>query len=307
MTAQDQILDAYSRAVRRAIDTVGPAVVLVRTDRSGRPGRRRVWQAGVGSGVVVDTKGSVVTNYHVVQGAARIEIQLADGRAFPAKVVATDRRKDLALLASELVHSEPARLGDSDQVVIGQLVVAIGHPLGLDHTVTTGVVSARNRSLQGPHGLVANLLQTDASINPGNSGGPLVNADGDVIGINTAVIAGAQGIGFAVPSNDVRAFLARYESTGQGEQAWLGISGVPQILDDGGRGLLILQVVPSSPAERAGLRPLDVMRAIDGRPVHDHASLLQQLSRVAAGARIGIEIERGGQSMTVQVQTSGAA
>ena len=307
MTSQEQILDAYSQAVRRAVDTVGPAVVLVRTDRSVQSGHRRIWQSGVGSGVIVNKRGSVITNHHVIDGASEIEIQLADGRAFPAQVVATDKRKDLALLTSELVHAEPVRLGDSDRIVIGQLVVAIGHPLGLDHTVTTGVISARNRSLQGPHGLVANLLQTDASINPGNSGGPLVTADGEVIGINTAIIAGAQGLGFAVPSNDVRAFLVRYESTGQGEQAWLGIACVPLLLSDGGRGLLILEVVPDSPAHRAGLRPLDVLRTVNGQPVYDGTSLMHQMCRIAAGEWIRVEIERGGRGVTLHVQTSGAA
>lgn len=307
MSQKEKILDAYSQAVRHAVEVAGPAVVRVATGRTGRHFRPGAWQEGVGSGVIVDKAGAVVTNYHVVAQAQTIEITLVDGRRFPARVVAVDRRRDLALLTSDFNRVQPARLGDSDQIVVGQLVVAIGNPFGLDHTVTAGVVSARNRSIYGPHGPVTNLLQTDASINPGNSGGPLVDSDGDVIGINTAKIAGAQGIGFTVPINEVKAFLKRYQTTGRGEHAWLGIAGVPQFLEDGGRGLLIIQVAPESPADKAGLKILDVIERINDHPVHDQTDLLNLLSDIPAGARVRLDIVRGERRYEVTVLTGDSA
>lgn len=305
MRQEERILDAYSAAVRRAVETAGPAVVSIRTERAG-PMHHGLWQAGIGSGLVIDSSGLVATNAHVVAGAQRVEVGMPDGRRFPARVAATDRLRDLALLEAEIRGAEPGRLADSDQTVVGQLVIAIGNPLGLEHTVTTGVISARNRRIHTPRGPVGGLLQTDASINPGNSGGPLVDADGAVIGINTAVIAGAQGIGFAVPSNDVRALLDRYDASGSGERAWLGIAGAPQTLEDGRKGLLILQVAPGSPAERAGLRSLDVLLSVDGTAVSDQAGLMLHLSRLAAGARVEAEVERSGRLLTVWIHTAPA-
>lgn len=299
--AEAAAMDAFSRAVTRAVELVGPAVVRVATRRE-VPDVYGIWpsqRTGLGSGVIVDPDGLTVTNYHVVEGAAGDEVHatLSDGRTLPAAIVGTDPPHDLALLRLEGHGLPVARLGDSDRLRVGQLVVAMGNPLGLEATVTAGVVSAVNRTLRTPTGVMTGLLQTDASINPGNSGGPLVDSAGRVVGINTAVIMGAQGIGFAVPVAAVSALLARYGRTGQVDPAWLGLMGVNQWVEDpDGRrrlGVLVLQVIPGGPADRAGLQPMDVIVAVNDRDVEGYEGLRRQLGRVAAGERVTLEGLRG--------------
>lgn len=292
----DEIMDAFSKAVTSAVSRVRPAVVRIATSSDVGP-FLGVWPSrreGVGSGVVVDPSGLAVTNHHVVQGADRVWATLHDGRKVAARLLGTDPAHDLALIELDGTGFVPAELGDSSALVAGQLVVAIGSPLGLEATVTAGVVSALDRTLQTPQGIMDRLIQTDASINPGNSGGPLVDASGRVVGINTAVIAGAQGIGFAVPSAAVKELLARFGRTGEAATAFLGIQAVGQWLDDGRLGALVLQVVPGSPAERAGLRPMDVLLSVDGEPVEGQEGLRRLLARRSAGERIILEVERSG-------------
>src|SRR6185295_6870100 len=213
-------LDAYSRAVAAVVDRIGPAVVRVEGSDQGRR------QRGVGSGVVIAGDGLVLTNSHVVGGAARVRLSFADGTAREARVLGDDPDTDLALLRCDLPAGIPsARLGDSRALRRGQLVVAIGNPLGFESTVTAGVVSALGRSLRARTGrLIDDVIQTDAALNPGNSGGPLVSSRGEVIGVNTAIIQGAQGICFAVAANTANFVLGELVRHGRVRRAYIGIS-----------------------------------------------------------------------------------
>ena len=300
--------DPFSHAVTRAVRRAGPAVVGVSTQRE--LSRMPAWPSrlqGVGSGVVVEPSGLVVTNRHVVAGAREIYVSLRDRRRLPAEVLGEEPLNDLALLKIAADGLPTAELADSDQLEVGQLVVAIGNPLGLEATVTAGVVSALNRSLRTPHGLMEGLIQTDASINPGNSGGPLVDSDGRVVGINTAVVMGAQGIGFAVPARAVSQLLARFGRTGTVAGAWLGIGAVNLWLEEPGTnpepalGALVLSVVPGGPADRAGLRPMDVILSADGERVAGFDGLRRRLGSVAAGELIVLEVRRGDRTLQVPV------
>ncbi|HEY8498531.1 MAG TPA: trypsin-like peptidase domain-containing protein [Limnochordales bacterium] len=301
------LLDAFSEAVTRAVRRVAPAVVRIATRGDDAPfyGLWPSRREGIGSGVIVSPSGLVVTNHHVTAGASRLFATLRDGRTLPADRVGEDPAHDLALVRLPADGLPAAELGDSDALEVGQLVIAIGNPLGLEATVTTGVVSARGRTLRTPYGLMSGLIQTDASINPGNSGGPLVDSRGRVVGINTAVIAGAQGIGFAVPVSAVRDLLARYSRTGEAHPGWLGIHGVDQWLDapagdrPGRLAVLVLQVAPGSPAERAGLQPLDVITGVDGQPVEGIEGLRRALAHRAAGERVVVELRRGERTLQV--------
>src|SRR5512144_1084759 len=214
-----EILDAYSNAVTSVADAVGPAVVRVEVRANGRP-------AGVGSGVIIAPDGLVLTNSHVVEGAKDIWLQDADGHLMEARSLGEDSDTDLALLRAGFARDLPsAPLGDSKLLKRGQLVVAIGNPLGFESTVTAGVISALGRSLRSRTGrLIEDVIQTDAALNPGNSGGPLVSSRGEIIGINTAVIMGAQGICFAVASNTARFVLGELIQHGRVRRAYIGIS-----------------------------------------------------------------------------------
>ncbi|MBE3599501.1 MAG: trypsin-like peptidase domain-containing protein [Limnochordaceae bacterium] len=297
----EDLLDAFSRAVTRAVKLVGPSVVRISTRAEAQPfyGPWPSQREGVGSAVIVDPEGLAVTNDHVVAGASELHAVLQDGRAVAARVLGRDPSHDLALLRLEGKGFPAAQLGSSEGLRVGQLVVAIGNPLGLQATVTTGVVSALHRALRTPAGIMDELIQTDASINPGNSGGPLVDARGRVVGINTAMVAGAQGIGFAVPVSRVRDLLVRFGRTGEAGAGYLGIQAVSQYLEDGSLGALVLQVVEGSPAWRAGIQPMDVIRAVDGKPAEGHDGLRALLAKRAAGERVELEIERSGRLLRV--------
>ena len=301
-------MDAFSRAVTRAVRRAGPAVVGISTSREmPKPHFWPPHRQGIGSGVVVDPSGLIITNRHVVAGAREVYVTLHDGRRLPAEALGDDPQNDLALLKVQADSLPSAELGDSEQLEVGQLVVAIGNPLGLEATVTAGVVSALNRSLRTPYGLMEGLIQTDASINPGNSGGPLVDSEGRVVGINTAVILGAQGIGFAVPSRTAAHLLARFGRTGTVAAAWLGISAVNLWLEEPGPerpealGALVLSVMPGGPADRAGLRPMDVILSVDGEPIAGFDGLRRRLAGVSAGELIVLEVRRGERVLQVPV------
>lgn len=300
-----EVLDAYSQAVIHATEVAGPSVVQVRTQHVPPaffglvPPRQ-----GLGSGVVVDaSRGRIVTNSHVVAGSEMVEVGLQDGRRGRARLLASDPARDLAVLETDLRPLQAAQFSTRPPRV-GQLVVAIGNPLGLESTVTAGVISATGRSLASHLGEMTDLIQTDASINPGNSGGPLVDSAGLVVGINTAVISGAQGIGFAIPAQAVRQFLAEVEQgqaqrLGQSDRLYLGLSGIPQMLEDGRLGLLILEVFPGSPAAAAGLQPLDVILTVNGRPVATPDEIRSVLRR--AGRRpVWVEALRQGRKLRVR-------
>src|SRR5437660_1054405 len=289
------MLHAMEEAFTTVADRVTPAVVNVSTVPRKQPAeeaperfreffgeefyerffRRRPREdtRASGSGVIVDAKGYVLTNNHVIENAQDITVRLSDGRKFTAKRVGRDPKTDLAVLKVDAPALLPvAELGDSDQLRVGQWAIAIGNPFGLDRTVTVGIVSATARNRVGV-ATYENFIQTDASINPGNSGGPLLNLDGKVIGINTAIVAAGQGIGFSIPINQAREVMLQLN---------LGISG----------GLLVTDVVAGSPGDRAGLRRGDVIVELGKKPVADPPALYRTLAQLKPGDRVLVLIHR---------------
>ncbi len=285
------LFDAYSQAVVDVVDRVGPAVVRVETPAD----REKRQRGGTGSGVVISPDGLVLTNSHVVQGASAVRLALADTRTVMARVLGDDPHTDLALLrVVDDVSLPAARLGNSKGLRRGQLVVAIGNPLGFESTVTAGVVSALGRSLRSYSGrLIDDVVQTDAALNPGNSGGPLVSSRGEVIGINTAVIAGAQGICFAVASNTASHVVSEIVRHGRVRRAFIAVAGqtvpLPRRLAlalglKQARGVAIASLEPDGPAAKAGLEAGNIVLALDGEPVTGADDLV----RLLGGARIGV-------------------
>ncbi|MCS7235937.1 MAG: trypsin-like peptidase domain-containing protein [Armatimonadota bacterium] len=294
----DQLLDAYSRAVTRAVERAGPAVVSVGVGRPGPVGR-----AGGASGLVVAPDGYVLTNHHVVRGRRRVVVGLPDGRTLPASTVGEDPHTDLALLRVPEDGLAAAELGDSSRLRVGQLVVAIGNPLGFAATVTAGVVSALGRTLYSQSGwVIENVIQTDAALNPGNSGGPLVDTWGRVVGINTAVIAGAQGLCFAIPVNTARWVVGELLRHGRVRRAYLGVAAEPARLDrrvvvehrlEADRCARVVQVQPGSAADRAGLRPGDFVVRAAGRTVRGPEDLQLAVGQHPPGQPLQLFVVRG--------------
>lgn len=292
--ADHDLLDAYSKAVVGVVEAVSPAVAHIEITGE-RQGRRAT---GSGSGVVVSPDGIVLTNNHVVDGASRIEMSLADGRRFRARLIGRDQDTDLAVLRGETTETLPStRLADSKRVKPGQIAIAIGNPLGFQSTVTAGIVSAVGRSLRASNGrLIGDVIQTDASLNPGNSGGPLASSAGEVIGINTAMIAGAQGICFSVASNTALHVLTQILAHGRVRRGRMGIVGeqipLPPRLRvlagvDQASGVLVRDIAGGSPAENAGIRTGDIMVALDGVRVTG----VDDITRLLDASRIGRSIE----------------
>jgi serine protease Do len=252
-------------------------------------------QKGLGSGVVIDKKGYILTNNHVVEDADEVKVSFADGKTVAGKVVGTDPRSDLAVVKVDGVGVTAAKLGDSEKLQVGEWVIAIGNPFGLDHTVTVGVLSAKNRSnLQGGSHF-EDFLQTDASINPGNSGGPLVNLDGEVVGINTMIAGIGTGIGFAVPSSMAKPITEQLINGGKVRRPYIGIRMqdlTPEMAKGFGKGApekgaLVAQVEPGSPADKAGAKPGDVIIAVTGQNVQGS----KDVQRVILGKKIGDKVE----------------
>jgi S1-C subfamily serine protease len=308
LTAADAeaVLDAYSQAVVTVAEKVGPAVVNIAAVRRGTARTLRgpvPFEApGGGSGVVIAPDGYLLTNSHVVHGAATIEVTLADGRSFPAELVGEDPATDLAVVRVAAGGLPAAELGDSDSLRAGQLVIAIGNPLGFQATVTAGVVSALGRSLRGETGRpIENVIQTDAALNPGNSGGPLVDSRGRVVGINTAVIQGAQGICFAVPVNTARWVAGLLIKEGRVRRAFLGITGENRPLHvrvarehglPAPAGVGVVQVAPGSPAAGAGIEPRDVIVRLDETPTTGLDDIHRFLSRAPIDAPVRVALLR---------------
>ncbi|MFG3297189.1 S1C family serine protease [Micromonospora chersina] len=294
--AEDAALDAYSRVVTGVAARVLPSVAAlsVRTPRG----------AGAGSAVVIGPDGLLLTSAHVVQGARDGSAAFGDGTETGFRVVGADPLSDLAVLRAERATVEPVELGDADRLRIGQLVVAVGNPLGLAGSVTAGVVSGLGRSLPARDGrvtrLIEDVIQTDAALNPGNSGGALADSAGRVVGVNTAVAG--YGLGLAVPVNSTtRQIIADLTTDGRVRRAWLGVAGVPvplppEITTRTGqrRGLRVVEVVPGSPAGMAGLYLGDVIVAAGGRPVQDGQGLQRLMLGPAIGARLPVTVLRRG-------------
>ncbi len=296
------LLDAYSRAVMRVVESVGPAVVSVAA-------RKRTWgrqgeQIGGGSGIVIHPDGTILTNDHVVHGAGALEVRLADGTPLPAGVVGTDPATDLALIRADGEDLPCAPLGESGSLAVGQLAIAIGSPLGFQSTVSTGVLSALGRALRGRDGrLIENVIQHTAPLNPGNSGGPLVDSRGRVIGINTAIIALAQGIGFSIPVDTAKGVVPELLAHGRVRRVHLGIGCQARPLDrataarldlPAGHAVEVVTLDPHGPAGRAGIRRGDLIVAVDETPVGN----VDDLHRILAGRSIE-------ENLTVTVLRSG--
>ncbi len=295
----DQLLDAYSRAVIQAVDAVGPAVVNVQRERGG------------GSGVIFTPDGLVLTNHHVVDGAARVEVILAEGHALRADVIGQDAGTDLAVLRIDGTSLPWALFGDSRRVRVGQVAIAIGNPYGFQHTVTSGVISALGRSLRSRSGrLIDDIIQTDAALNPGNSGGPLVTTLGEVIGINTAMILPAQGLCFAIGINTARFVASRLIRDGRIRRGHIGIAGqnvdVPRATARANQlavssGVLVTSVEAHSPAERAGFKKGDVILAFAQNAVTGVDDLHRMLSEERIGLASPLLVLRSGERHTITV------
>jgi len=303
------------------VEKVAPAVVNISAESTVREadpffgvfgyGTERQAQS-LGSGFIVDRNGIVVTNAHVVEGASRITVTLLDGRELQADLLGSDRDADLAVLKVKAASNLPAiPLGKSSDLMIGETVIAIGNPFGLSNTVTTGVLSAMGRTIPSERGerLFTDFLQTDASINPGNSGGPLVNVGGDVIGINSAIISGATGIGFAIPADRARRVVDDLLRFGELQPLWSGarlLTVDPELSRRSGisvkRGALVVKTYPDSPATTAGLQEKDVIVAAGGHPVTSREDVTTALYTAAPGSPVELEVKRGERTLKLSLK-----
>lgn len=290
-----ELLDAYSQTVTDVVDQSRDSVVNIRVFGRGAANGAGGHGEGGGSGFVITPDGYIVTNSHVVHGARETQVMLADGQTLAASLVGDDPDSDIAVIRINAPDLHHVQFGDSKRLRVGQIAVAIGNPFGFQQTVTTGVVSALGRSMRAQSGrMIENIIQTDAALNPGNSGGPLMNSRGEVIGVNTAIIASAQGICFAIASNTAEFVAAWLIKEGRIRRAWLGMQGQaapihPRIARHlglkAGRGVLVLYVEPGSPAARSGLREGDVIVGFKNQPV----SGIDDLQRLLVGFEIGVK------------------
>jgi serine protease Do len=326
--------DSRRTPVVSAIESVSPAVVNISTEQIVResinpfggfhndffsefddffkdmfPTRERTRQT-LGSGVIIDKDGYILTNAHVIMQASKITVAMPGSDGMEATVVGADPNIDLAILKIETGSPLPVpAIGRSDDLMIGETVIAIGNPFGLEHTVTTGVLSALNRSIQGGDGRVYNnFMQIDASINPGNSGGPLVNLDGEIIGINTAIYARAQGIGFAIPIDRAMRAVQELLESGEVKRAWLGLKVqdlTPRLAKqfgfDGSRGALVSDVIAGGPADNAGLKPGDIITRVNDQPAHTAQDFTNKVTGLLAGERANLSVFSNGRDKVVTV------
>ncbi|HBE43879.1 MAG TPA: peptidase [Deltaproteobacteria bacterium] len=269
--------------------------------------KREFKQRSLGSGFIIDREGYILTNNHVIEKASSIKVKLSDGKEYDAKIIGKDAKTDIALVKINAKHDLPTvALGDSDKIEVGDWVVAIGNPFGLEHTVTAGIISAKGRVIgAGPYD---DFIQTDASINPGNSGGPLLNLKGEVVGINTAIISGGQGIGFAIPVNVARELLPQLKSKGKVVRGWLGVyvqKVTPEIANTFGlkesEGALVSDVMENSPAEKADIRRGDIIVSFNGKKIKDMDTLPRMVGSMEVGKKVKIGIIRDGKPLEKEV------
>jgi len=324
--------------ITEVVQRVGPAVVRINSSRTVKtqipdelndPFFRRFFgsqipqqnqvQRGTGSGFIIGKDGRILTNAHVVDGADTVTVILKDGRSFQGKVLGKDELTDVAVVKIQADNLPTVNIGNSDQLQPGQWAIAIGNPLGLDNTVTTGIISATGRTSNqiGAPDKRVEFIQTDAAINPGNSGGPLLNARGEVIGMNTAIIQGAQGLGFAIPINTAQRISSQLIATGKAQHPYLGIQMVgltPELKQNinsdpnsglsiqEDKGVLVVKVVPNSPAAKAGIRAGDVIQKLNGQTVTDASSIQKAVDNSEIGGDVRLELRRNGQNVSVAVQ-----
>jgi len=306
------LLDAYSQAVVSTAEKISPSVVKIEVAprgvcRSGEPRERQ----GGGSGFVFAPDGLILTNSHVVHEATRIRVSLPDGRGFPAHTIGDDPASDLAVIRIDAPNLVAAPLGDSRRLRVGQLAIAVGNPYGFQYTVTAGVISALGRSLRSYSGrLIEDVVQTDASLNPGNSGGPLVTSDGQVVGVNTATIMGAQGLCFAIGINTAKFVAGRLLQEGRIRRSQIGVEAqntplhrrlvrfydLPQE-----SGVVVISAQEGGPAQRAGVREGDVIVAVDGQPVAGVDDLQRLLTDVRVGVSTSLTVVRHTEKLELQV------
>lgn len=301
----------FEGRVTGAVERVSESIVSVSSTRLERRFFGVVPLEGQGSGIILDKKGLIITNNHVIDGASQVHVGLKDGRAFVGEVVGSDEATDVAVIRLEAQDLPAADLGDSEALKVGQFVLAIGNALALPGgpTVSMGVLSAKGRPLPGADFIFEGLLQMDAAVNPGNSGGPLADLDGRVIGITTMMIPYAQGMGFAIPINTVKRIAQEILEKGQVSRRWIGVSGVdlsPPLARRYGipleSGLLVAEVTPGSPASVGGLRSGDVVIRADGAEVKHTKDLLFALSKVPSGGHITLDINRMGSEGKLDVR-----
>lgn len=305
-------LTALDREFTSLVAQVLPAVVSINAIPASATNprdlilQRRIGTPATGSGVIVSSAGHIVTNLHVVAGAGALEVQLGDGRAMPAAVIGADPLSDIAILKIDAPDLKYLPFGDSDAVNVGQMVFAVGNPLGLHETVTQGIISAKGRRAQSE---AANeFFQTDAAINPGNSGGPLVNLRGEIIAINNSVSLQGQGIGFSIPSNTVRHVFESIRDYGRFIRPWFGAYMRPitrqlaaQLRLPDETGALIMLVYKNSPAELAGLRPGDAIVEYNGKPIRDAIDLRNRVIETEIGQKAVLRVRRAGEEIEVPV------
>jgi len=314
--SDDALLDAYSRAVVNAAERVSPSVVNIDVRKSPRGKETTHFRLpeelrGNGSGFIFTPDGFILTNSHVVHHADRIDVTLSDGRRFQADMVGDDPDTDLAVVRINGPNLVPAPLGDSRKIRVGQLVIAIGNPYGFQYTVTSGVISALGRSLRSMSGrLIDNVIQTDAALNPGNSGGPLVTSQGDVIGVNTAMILAAQGICFAIAINTAKFVAGKLIKEGKIRRSYIGLGGQNVSLHRRivrfyhlpvESGILVVSIEDNSPAQKAGLLEGDVIIAFNGQPMAGIDDLHKVLTEEKVGVRTSLTIVRRSEKMALDI------
>jgi Do/DeqQ family serine protease len=325
--------------VTQVVQKVGPAVVRINSSRtvtsrlpqefndpffrrffgSELPQTRERVQQGTGSGFIISGDGQILTNAHVVDGADTVSVTLKDGRSFQGKVLGKDELTDVAVVKIQADNLPTVAVGNSEQLQPGDWAIAIGNPLGLDNTVTTGIISATGRSSNqiGASDKRVEFLQTDAAINPGNSGGPLLNASGEVIGMNTAIIQRAQGLGFAIPIQTAQRIANQLITTGKAQHPYLGIQMIgltPQLRENinsdpnigfkvaEDKGVLVVQVMPNSPAAKAGVRAGDVIQKLNGNAVTEASSVQKAVDSSQVGRDVNLELRRHGQTLNLSVR-----